>query len=153
MPKLLIHVGLPKTATTFLQSSYFPQLTNVQFYGKGGRRYFLDLDSYDARTRNILISQEEMTAQTWSKKNQIKKGTTQIVKWADTFEQAIVNLKRIFPSAHLLILFRRQGDFVVSLWRSHLMMGGQEAFTEFYGPGRLFTTSDILIKPKLEVIR
>ena len=153
MPKLFIHVGLPKTATTFLQSSYFPQLLNVQFYGKGGRSYFSDLDSYDARSSNILISQEEMTAQTWEKKNQIKRGTTELVHWADTFGQAIINLKRIFPSAHLLIMFRRQGDFVVSLWRSHLMMGGQESFLDFYGPGKLFREEDLLIAPKMEVIR
>ena len=76
-----------------------------------------------------------------------------MIHWLDTFEQSIVNLKRIFPSAHLLIMFRRQGDFIVSLWRSHLMMGEQEAFEDFYGPAKLFREQDFLIAPKLEIIR
>ena len=153
MPELYIHIGLPKTATTYLQSSYFPQLMDIQFYGKGGRRYFLDLDSYDAKDRNILISQEEFTAQTWTKKRQIRRGETDLVRWADTFEQAIANLKRIFPTAHILVMFRRQGDFIVSLWRSHVMMGGVETFSEYFGETGMFHEEDILIEPKVQVLR
>lgn len=141
MPKrLLIHIGYPKTGTTFLQSEYFPFLQSKDF----GINYipsrfiqsalelimngtpFIDnkviildlLEKYLEEDSLNIISQESLIGAVFYKSLNSKL----IAK----------RLKEIFPHAHILISIRNQVDICRSLYIQYVQEGGHRKYADFY---------------------
>lgn len=128
--EIYIHVGLPKTGSKFLQKSLFPKLGGLHFvdwqsdfftkeflklkYGNPWlaiediRQAFEEYIAFVDETK-IVISDESLT-DLWD-------------RGAGWFEKASA-LKRIFPSARIILTLREQADLLVSLYMQYLREGG-----------------------------
>lgn len=110
---LFIHVGLPKTGTTFLQKNVFPYLdvNYIPEYTKFGNldRRILTF-AYQA-DKPILISDEYLYGRIIS--SQQKANNVTILK----------RLKRLYPNAKIIICFREKKSWLKSIYnqfRKHM---------------------------------
>ena len=129
--KIVIHVGMHKTGTTTLQHDVFPNLPGVFYVGDnlpqrkafieflrevawGNQAHFDLQDAMDRRTELlsnirediVLISFEELFGDLyWNFPNNFV---------------AAERLKSLFPEARILLVLRRQADWLESAWRQSL---------------------------------
>lgn len=135
--KVYLHVGLPKTASKFLQVNVFPHLAHAHYidcqtnfftreflkfkYGNPlaainqVRDAFYDYISL-VDEDNVIISDESLT-DLWDR----GKG----------FLEKAIGLKQIFPAARILLVIREQTSLLRSLYLQHLKEGGCLSPTRF----------------------
>lgn len=135
MTQTLIHVGFPKTGTTFLQEKYFPMHPDFFFHGWNSRKnlgefttslvYDFDYDekcpiSLSETKVNVLSSESLSCAYLWhgNGAGAIDLRTAQ-------------RLHRVFGSAKILIVIRNQSSMISSLYFQYLAEGGDLAFHDF----------------------
>lgn len=115
---IILHVGLHKTATTFLQSSIFPNFENVVFHNKK-----LVLSNIPVNNKHILVSNEGML------------GCPYFTNGLDYFEQfknSIDYLLNIFNRPKFIICFREPGSFINSCYKQYLHEGGTLDWNEYF---------------------
>lgn len=111
---LYFHLGLHKTATSYLQRSVFPRWPEIHYMRARNLEYFLRLPD----TQKTLISCEGFSGATFA-------------SLADRV-RGIVRLAEMFPAANTLIGFRPHGGFMSSLYSQYLRYGGAQRFEEFF---------------------
>lgn len=135
---LLIHVGMHKTGTTFLQSQVFPNLPGVTYVRPGAPLdYYLRLDM----TKPCLISNERLAGRLWSTPEQV--------------ETSLARLSDIFPNAQVLIGFRGHAGFIVSSYKQYLHQGGILPFHEYFDATHntgLMNRNQFLYRTRIELI-
>lgn len=142
---LYFHVGLPKTATTLLQTEVFPRLkglvhvnTNID-YGLFARQ---------DRAQAFLVSNENIFSGPF---------VTTSGSWLEDFRIGIRNLSAVAPDAGVIIGFREHASLLRSLYGQHLRDGGARPFdASFYDldtDGGLLKTSDLLFGERIRTIR
>jgi len=154
LSKTFIHVGLHKTATTYLQSNIWPSLSNItcltrpytQHNNAFNQLQYADDSLYDAKLfdneveqfngKNILISDESLSGKplSFSCINR-----TQIAK----------RLQQQFPDAEIILFLRNQPDIIRSHYSSYIRMPfGVKKFNDFiYKPINDFSYEDSLAQP------
>lgn len=132
MKEVYLHVGLPKTGTTFLQERCFPRLKGVHLVRKEYKAWpppiiellwrvaegfplFVDMDERRAEVDRflrgigedkVLISYERLTGDTmWSFRDHAS---------------ATESLRELFPAARIIFTIRRQDDILEGFYRQHL---------------------------------
>lgn len=115
---VFFHVGLHKTATSYLQDVVFPQWRGVKYLRFRNLEYFLALPE-DGK---YLVSCENMSGATFAPLDERCRGLTRLAE--------------MFPGAHVIIAFRPHGDFIASLYSQYLRYGGQARFDGFFSTGR-----------------
>lgn len=146
--KLYIHIGLHKTGSTSLQKGYFPEFENLTYL----KSFDLKLFTNKWENSEFLISSEGLTGIPWNKK--WISGIKNDYNWIDSFKLTILNLKTIFPNAHLIIVFRKHGDLLISLYKQYLHEGGVLNFDEFYGETNgVITDKDINFKYRISFLK
>jgi len=112
MRELYIHVGLPKTGTTFLQEEIFKKMKNI--------RYIRDLDitSYVLDDRKTIISHENLA------------GVSNPSPASHRFIIADY-LHKLFPDAKIIVGIRDKDSWLYSLYSQHIRNGGSLSFEEF----------------------
>lgn len=129
----LIHIGLPKTGTTWLQTCVLNFVKDACFVGPNkyliailsGESGKFDVDeikkNFFETNKNIIYSDPELSGLIsfrWEN-NEISK------KIAN-------NLKKLFPDAKILIVLRNQIDFIVSGYAYYVRKGGTYSFNKFF---------------------
>jgi hypothetical protein len=135
--QVYLHVGMPKTATTFLQRHVFPKIPGVHYVGwdteffahdfqrikyscpfsyidelhNGFRQY---LESFDEG--KVLISDEAIT------------GPGNRAKGIGT---SVLVLKEVFPSASILLVLREQLSYLRSFYLQRLREGVNRSAVDF----------------------
>ncbi len=129
--KIVIHVGFPKTATSFLQKMIFPELKEVCYIGRPYTQeneafntiQYADRSLYSealaqeeinrivvqAGNKNILISDELFAG--YGNYNFINRG------------QIAERFSRLMPNAEIVVFLRGQKDLILSLYGQYLKMG------------------------------
>lgn len=132
---VVIHIGPPKTGSTFLQRKLFPFQNDYVYLGEaslwgGGDKLIWSLTKqapiYDrdavfpmlqglASARNILISNEILAGHPWP-----------LGKYANAASRAEIaaRLRDVFPNAKIVIIERDFEDWVVSAYSEYLRNGG-----------------------------
>lgn len=147
MKNITIHIGLHKTGTTFLQRNFFPFYKNVHYSNKG-----ISFKKFPYnKCHNFLISNEALSGRPWNV--DWLEGKENDFSWFYSFQVAIENLKVIFPEAHIVIVFRRHGDLVCSLYKQYIQEGGVLKFEEFYGPAGVIKESDLNFSRRLKFLQ
>jgi len=112
--EIYIHVGLPKTATTFLQKNIFRYCKDIYFVKK------LPFFTSNINMNKILISNEALS------------GSPQSGRSVDRRDKIIRRLKKLFPEARIVLGLREKQKWTVSLYRQYVRQGGVCLFEDWF---------------------
>ena len=115
--KTILHIGLHKTATTFLQTQIFPHITEIAYYGS--RIQGVDLN--DNGQKNRLLSNESLSGVPYNSKGYFLQ-----------FQNNIEALEDIYNNPSYIIAFREPSSFIGSIYKQYLHEGGTSSFDEFF---------------------
>jgi len=110
---VVLHLGLHKTGTTFLQNYIFP---NIKEYNYIDRSHFWHCGQF----KNVIISDEGFSGYPHLLDND---GSVM-------FENAKF-LKKVFPNAKIILCLRNKESWVKSLYSEYLKSGGIYSFNTF----------------------
>ena len=133
MHKTLIHVGYPKTATTWFVRNFYPGVRNAEtiffkdfeFNLTDGNKFFKikkDLSSLQKEIR--IVASNAFSGLINFKWNN---GDNRIF--------FIEQLKKNFPQASIILFIRNQVDFIASGYSTYLTHGGTYTFDKLFKPG------------------
>jgi len=105
--RIIIHVGLHRTASTFLQREVFPKMKSINFICQDNMPLRdLVLNAYLSHGKVNLISEEGLSG--YSQKT-IKQATrAQIAK----------RLSKLFPDAEIILVTRNVDDWLLSMYKA-----------------------------------
>jgi hypothetical protein len=147
MNNILIHIGLHKTASSYLQFYYFPTIECINyFHGEIALTDFIR--SSKAEHKTALLSNESFSGLAWNA--QWKKGIANDFHFIDSFDKCLDNLHRLFPEAGLLIFFRKHGDFLISMYKQYIQEGGILQFNQFYASTGVIRKEDLDYKHRIQ---
>lgn len=136
---IIIHIGMPKSASTFLQKMVFPNLTDVHYCTYRNplfsitrdlefmhkdlvniAEYRKKADDYieQIKENNILISNEMIFGNPWH-------------NFMNHYDMAEL-LKLIFPTAKILVIIRKQDDFLASCYLQAVKIGFPQSKKNFF---------------------
>lgn len=107
-PEVYFHVGLERTATTFLQTQVFPAMRGVEYVPKADFRHAAERITH-TQAAKVLVSHE----------------------FDSGLERAAKDFTEQFPDAHPIIAFRRQDSWIVSQYKRHIKKGHRTRFRDF----------------------
>lgn len=130
--QVYIHVGLQKTGSSFLQQSVFPCL--------GGCDYFRGTDTFkkyvwNATAGKLLLSHEAFQGAPVKIVSQGPKG------WLNSRHHRLHILSNLWPEANIIVVVRQHGEWLSSMYRQYLHLGGTADFDNFFN-----TESDCLVE-------
>jgi hypothetical protein len=158
--KIVIHIGLHKTASGTLQRQFFPACENVNLLTtlddttrtcinditRTDPAYF-DPDATAATLRSRLISDRVNLISNESLSGPPYAGVVET--GLDHRTPVIDNLRRSFPGAKVVVVIRRQDALARSLYRQYIKRGGTESIDRFYG-NALGASSGILSRNRFK---
>ena len=130
--KIFIHVGLPKTASTFLQNDIFPRLNNVAYIGRPytQENYAFNTLQY---ADNSLYASSTIRKEFDNIENEIAKGNPILISDELFSGFALYNfinrgiiaerLSEIVPHAEIILFLRGQMHLILSLYNQFVKMG------------------------------
>lgn len=140
MSNLIIHIGLHKTGTTFLQHNFFPKIENT-FYAHNNEFFVPWKKQLLDKPDNMLLSYEGFSGFPWDEKVLNNKKAN--YSWFESFQLNVDQLKKLFPKAIILIFFRKHGDLLISIYKQYLQEGGTKRLVDFYGEKKIIENRDL----------
>jgi hypothetical protein len=137
-----------KTATTYLQFNFLPSLIDTTVYHP---YRFYDRIGTQALKRNFIISNEGMSGVAWNDKWLL--GKINDHHWIDSFSHAIENCRKLYPHAEIIIVFRRHGDLLISMYKQYVQEGGTLPFEKFYGEHGVINQKDLHFSTRLHLLQ
>ena len=141
-----IHIGCPKTATTTLQNNLFAQHPEIASIGKpyDSREGELATQMYSLITKDDVNFDFNRCQQAISreKKSKYVDGvrvtmlSEEKIFVSPSFEEAARRLKKLFPTAKIIVTIRNQLDLIVS-WYCQGCYNGR------YWNGRVYQTNTV----------
>lgn len=119
--KTVLHIGLHKTATSFLQTEIFPHIKEIAYYGNK----IQGLDLRDCGQKNRLLSNESLSGIPYKSK-----------KYFLQFQNNIEALEDIYKNPSYIIAFREPSSFIGSIYKQYLHEGGTIGFNDFFSLNR-----------------
>jgi len=108
-PEVYFHVGLPKTASTYLQVLIFPRLKGINFYRKRKFDLHRDVDKLQAVEKYLFSSETDRGLD------------VKLEQYAKTH-----------PDAKIIIVFRRQEQWILSKYKYYMRKHGHLPFHKFF---------------------
>ncbi len=132
LPEIFFHVGLGKVASTYLQHSVFPKLNDIRYIPTS--RYKKSKDIIERGGHNKFLVSREFDRQ---------------------FEREVRWFTDTYPSARIIILFRRHDSWVASQYRRYVKNGFYkpfDAFLDLEDDTGFWKKKDLLLFPKIRII-
>jgi len=126
------HLGLPKVASTYLQSEIFPHLNNSIFYRKREFLKYKEIDSSNLSS-NIIFSSEKDRG----------------------LEEELNEILKYHPNAKVILSIRRQDDWVLSKYKYYIRKHGSLKFHDFINVNSnngIWKKEELLFRNKIEYI-
>ena len=131
--ELYCHVGLGKTASTYLQYRFFPKLKGVHYiqrtrYGRFGR-------IIESTNHSKYFVSREFDRQ---------------------YEREVNKIAEKYPHARIIIVLRRNDSWIASQYRRYVKNGGYQPFHRFLDledDQGLWKQKDVYFYPKLRMLR
>jgi len=126
MTDVIIHVGLRKTATTWLQNEFFPKIENIHYLAKTELEYpkwlikWHYLDDYAFKQKSNKIRKEVESLLVESKPNVIS--SEAFTNTSVIYSQAN-RIKDLFPNAKIIITLRDPVDVIKSHYKLDIQDG------------------------------
>lgn len=115
--KIIIHVGLPRTGTTFLQKEFFPKIKNAFVYGPFNK--YLCISSKFEHDKINIISDELLSIDC-------------LLDRIEQREEVLLRLKILFPSAKIIFVLRDKESFQKSFYSEYIKWGGTKPYYDWY---------------------
>lgn len=152
--KLILHLGLHKTGTTYLQRAVWPRWSGVTYVGKPAPRPFANpwdaLDQLPGDT--FLLSSEGLTG---SLTRSYLQGESWLALCRRNLETLAERIRGRFDVRPILSL-RYPEAWALSIYKHYLKYGGVDDIDEFFGvvEGRPATLplEELRLEPRLDVI-
>ena len=144
--KIIVHGGLHKTATTFMQNSVFPLWEGLAFSSFESLNYTLK----KMHDKDLLISNEGVFGSPWYPWDGSFSTT-----WAENRLQCLQSLKRFTCVDGMIVSFRKHSDLLKSLYCQYVQEGGYERFEKFFDlkhNSGLIKKEDIVFEDIISVI-
>ena len=137
MNKIILHIGLHKTGTTFLQNHIFPRLKNTNYFrGWHGLRNITNKNH-----KNILISDEKFSGDPFN------------LNYIESFKNNIDNLHMLCPKATVLISVRHPKEWILSLYKQYIHQGGINYPDQFFDlENGHFKIEELSLKTKVKFL-
>lgn len=136
MSSTIIHIGMPRTATTFFQQSVFPKLNDYEYFGIETTHFsdvfnqlqFADDSFYDKElvktftkgweNKNVILSNEGFIGQSYH---------------LNYINRSIIanRLSELFPQAKILLVLRNQIDLIASIYSISLLWRETKAIDDY----------------------
>jgi len=132
-PELYFHVGLGKTASTFLQSRFFPKLRGIHYTPSNIYRFFPKIVKKGQHQRYLFSREFDRQFYTETKK--------------------IADLSR---DTHIIIILRRHDSWIASQYRRYVKNGGKQDFEQFIdlkNDEGAWEQKDLYFYPMMEFIK
>ncbi len=136
-----LHVGYPKTATTWFKKRFLPNVQNIRSFEREFIRQCFhnpgafDFNVEDVKSKfetdslnDIWISAELLTDRSWTG------GVTGFVT-----KSIADRLKLIFPDATIIFFIRNQIDILASFYLQYIKSGGNYSIRKFLYPEKYYT--------------
>jgi len=152
--KVVIHVGLQKTASTYLQSVVFPKLDNIVYIGRPytqeniafNKLQYADDSLYDPqefKDEILKIREKYPNQNTLFISDEIFAGFS----FYGMINRSIVakRLSEIFPEAEIILFLRNQEDLILSLYNQFVKRGRIDTDLDhrfLYSPGDGYSIED-----------
>ena len=133
-PRLFLHLGIPKAASTYLQTRIFPNLEGIRYYRKKYFKQFPDIVNQTPPDDGPLLFSSEMY---------------------DKLATRAEKIGQSYPDAKVILVFRRQDRWIRSKYKYYLWKNGNLAFREFldmYEDQGLWKQDDLYFRPKVEAV-
>lgn len=131
--EVFFHVGLGKTASTYLQSRFFPKLRNVHYVRTRDYRHYPRLLPAPPAPR-LLFSRE----------------------FDRQFAAEVTAFARQCPQARPIVVLRRHDEWIASQYRRYIKNGWGLRFREFFDvelDQGLWKWADLAMAPRLDLLR
>jgi hypothetical protein len=131
-----LHVGYPKTGSTWLINNFLIKVTNITFYKKKYvQQYFLKPNAFDFNpeivTEMFNIQNEQNV---WLSDENLIGGLKSGGLGGLLSKEVANRLKLVFPNAKIIIFIRNQIDNVVSSYLQYIKSGGNYGLRKFLFP-------------------
>lgn len=108
-PEIYFHVGLPKTASTYLQNLVFPRLKGIHFFRKHKFDLYKAIDQFKAGEKYLFSTETDRG-----------------------LEVKLEQYARVHPYARIIIVFRRQDQWIMSKYKYYVRKHGHLPFDRFF---------------------
>jgi len=135
-----IHIGLQKTATTYLQEILFPSIKNVLVIrGWHSHRRLISSNL----EKQIILSDEGLSGSLWNG-NCLKE-----------FQSNLKKIKRLYQSPKLIFGIRKQSSFILSVYKQYLQAQGSKELTYLFNENNagLLKKQDLLWMPRINFLK
>lgn len=135
----VVHVGMNKTGSTWLQQNLLPRVTSHKTVGRvpGGDRSILDVVEQmlvaERFERGLLRAKAEQIAGRHDRIFLSDEGLSSTLRFEtdDLFRRNTERLAGEFPDARVLLVVRRQPDLILSSYAHYVRGGGTAAIDRF----------------------
>jgi len=130
--QIYFHVGLGKTASTYLQNKVFNRLEGITYVHPGRFRRWKQILA-GLPTQKVFLSRE-MDQQ---------------------LEREVKKFAAIYPDTHAIIVLRRNDQWIASQYRRFLKNGYPYTFTEYFDVEKntgYWKVADAMFYPKIEIL-
>jgi len=121
--EVYLHIGYPKTGSTFLQKAIFPFFESTDYFHS--QQTFTEI-VWQAVQKKLFISHECFSGAPVRTVRLGPKG------WINSRNQRLGFLASIFPSANIILVFRPHGEWLSSMYRQYLYQGGALSYESFF---------------------
>jgi hypothetical protein len=131
---IFFHVGLPKTASTFLQRNVFPNFRNIRFVKK-----------HDFKRRDKIIEQTDHTKILLSIELNLD---------AEGGLSKVRDVAKKYPQTRPIIILRKHGSWLKSKYKYYLRKHGNREFKDYFkfDDQGVLLTANLLFYPKIELL-
>jgi hypothetical protein len=152
--RIFIHVGLPKTASTYLQNSVFPRLKNVAYIGRPYTQENYAFNTLQYADKSFYTS-STIRKELERIENEIARGSPILISdelfsgfaFYNFLNRGIIaeRLSEIVPHAEIILFLRGQGDLILSLYNQFVKMGWVDTHLDesfLHRPGKGFSLKE-----------
>jgi len=107
--EIYFHVGLSKTASTYLQNKFFNKLEGINYIGHQNYKNYEQIIE-DSNDKKILVSRE----------------------FDRQFKDELIKFSEHYSRAKIIIVLRRHDSWIASQYRRYVKNGGTKEFEQFF---------------------
>ena len=136
MYKIVFHIGLHKTGTTFLQKEVFPNIPDLNFLGKMGEELmdiiYQDILYFDEKKNKERIKKKINLNKINLVSNEALSGDPQ--NGGFYRERILEKINECFPNSKIILFIRRQDEWAISNYKGSVRNGTNLSLKNFFLP-------------------